>query len=99
MKKNFSDNELAYIIDQSLILQCACPAQVSKLILEIRELYNYQINCANDTSNEEQVHMNIASASETSHIKLEACLLEILKIEKWDMKTLKMPNYLKNQKL
>ena len=41
MKTRFSAVEVSKIIDQALIYQCACPAQVATTILELRDLFDY----------------------------------------------------------
>jgi hypothetical protein len=91
MKEQFTAAQVSRIIDQALIFQCACPAQVCRAIFELRELYEYQVNCANDTQNDKRVHNAIATATEKSHEAMEACLEQILGIEGWDKTTLTLP--------
>ena len=97
MKEKFNAAQISKVIDQSLIYQCACPAQVCRAIFELRELYEYQMNCANDSANDERVHSNIAMATEKAHAVMEECLSEILEIEGWDKVTLAMPEALKKK--
>jgi hypothetical protein len=97
MKEQFTAAQISRIIDQALIYQCACPAQVGRAIFEMRELYQYQMGCANNTSNDERVHVAIARATEESHKIMEACLREILEIEGWEMGSLALPESLKNK--
>ena len=97
MKEQFSAAQVSRIIDQSLIYQCACPAQVCRAIFELRELYEYQMNCANNTANDKRVHTAIAQATEKSHAVMEACLADILAIEGWDPQTLTLPESLKQK--
>ena len=52
MKEQFNPAQISKVIDQALVYQCACPAQVCRAIFELRELYDYQINCANDSVND-----------------------------------------------
>lgn len=97
MKERFSASQLSKVIDQALIYQCACPAQVCRAIFELRELYEYQVNCANDSFNDALVHNTIALATAKSLEGLEACLARILEIEGWDMSALNMPETLKKK--
>ena len=97
MKEQFEAAQIDKVIDQALVYQCACPAQVCKTIFELRELYEYQMNCANDTANDRQVHETIAEATSYAHEIMEACLTKILEIEGWDMANLAMPENLKKK--
>jgi hypothetical protein len=67
MQEEFNPSQISKVIDQALVYQCACPAQVCKTIFELRELYDYQQNCANDTANDKLVHDTIAKAAEEAH--------------------------------
>jgi len=91
MKTVFSDRQLSQIIDQSLIYQCACPAQVAKQLIGLRDLYSYQQNCLNQTDTDVAVHKTIAADAERAQAVLEECLQAVLELEKWDMQTLQMP--------
>ncbi len=97
MKEQFNASQISKVIDQSLIYQCACPAQVCRAIFELRELYEYQVNCANDTANDKLVHGTIALATEQAHVIMEACLTQVLEIEGWDKNSLAMPEALKKK--
>ena len=97
MKERFNASQVSKVIDQALVYQCACPAQVCRAIFELRELHQYQVNCANDSVNDEVVHNTIALATEKAHQILEDCLARILEIEGWDMATLNMPEGLKKK--
>ena len=88
---------MSKVIDQALVYQCACPAQVCRAIFELRELHEYQMNCANDSVNDELVHMTIAQATERAHELMEDCLTSILDIEGWDKTALTMPEALKKK--
>lgn len=77
--------------------QCACPAQVCRAIFELRELYDYQRRCGEDTANDRAVHESIALATARSHEAMEACLAEVLKLEGWDLATLQMPEALQKK--
>ena len=91
MKTKFSDQQLSFILDQSLIYQCSCPAQVAKHLIEMRDLYAYQQNCLNQTETDTAVHERIAAGAGSAHGVLEECLEAVLILENWDMKTLLMP--------
>lgn len=97
MKEQFNPSQLSRVIDQALIYQCACPAQLCRALFELRELYDYQVNCINNTVNDEQVHTTIARATEEAHEILEECLKKILLIEGWDKITFAMPEVLKSR--
>lgn len=97
MKEQFNPSQISKVIDQSLVYQCACPAQVCRAIFELRELHEYQMNCANDSVNDERVHKTIAEATEQAHQLMEDCLKQILEIEGWDQVSLVMPESLKRK--
>jgi hypothetical protein len=90
-EKRFSNDQLVRIMDEAAVYLCACPAQVCKQILGLRELYAYQQNCLLDGNADQQVHTLIAASAVEAHRGLEECLAEIIRIEGWDMQTLKMP--------
>ena len=95
MKENFDPYQISKVLDQSLVYQCACPAQVCRAIFELRDLYRYQMDCINDSDNDRLVHQAIADAAEKSHALMEECLTRVLDIEGWDVATLVMPEALK----
>lgn len=97
MKEQFHPSQISKVIDQSLVYQCACPAQVCRTIFELRELYEYQMNCVNDTANDQRVHSTIAAAAEKAHALMEECLQQILEIEGWNTETFAMPDSLKKK--
>jgi hypothetical protein len=91
LKTQFSDTQLSHILDQSLIYQCACPAQVAKHIIGLRDLFAYQESCLNQTDTDAFVHQRIAADAQRAHAALEECLHAVLVLEKWDLQTLTMP--------
>ncbi len=91
MQETFDSAQVSKVIDQALMYQCACPAQVCRAIFELRELHQFQMNCADDTANDRIVHETIAGAAEQAHQLMELCLEKILEIEGWDRATLTMP--------
>lgn len=97
MKLNlrFSEEQISQILDQALVYQCACPAQVCRAILGLRELHQYQEDCLNRTETDTKVHQSIGKSASESHDVMEACLEQILELEGWDMSTLKMPESLR----
>ena len=97
MKTLFDEHALARIIEQSLVYQCACPAQVSRAVLELRDLHRYQLNCANESTNDRLVHETIAQAALDAHARLETCLTQVLELEGWDLDTMTMPDTLKKR--
>ena len=97
MKEKYNASQVSKVIDQALVYQCACPAQVCRAIFELRELHEYQMNCASDSANDELVHKTIAQATEKAHELMEDCLTSILDIEGWDKGSLTMPEALKKK--
>lgn len=91
MNTRFTDEALSRVIDQSLIFQCACPAQVAKHILGLRDLHAYQRECLGATDTDAAVHRRIAADAEAAHGLLEGCLRAVLALEGWDLETLEMP--------
>ena len=91
LNKQFSEAQLARILEQSVIYACACPAQVCKTIFQNRELFAYQRSCLNSTHTDAAVHQTIAECIRRTHAVLEICLEDVLKLEGWDMVTLDMP--------
>lgn len=97
MHEQYNPTQISKVIDQALVYQCACPAQVCRAIFELRELYDYQMNCANDTTNDRLVHETIAAAAVQAHELMEQCLGKILEIEGWDPTSLVMPESLRKK--
>lgn len=95
LEKKFDDNMLKKIIDASMIYMCACPAQVAKVILDIRELYLYEQNCLSSGPLNAEVHELIAQSVIENHLRMEKTLDRILTIEGWDRNTLEMPDGLR----
>ena len=97
MKQQFEPSQISKLIDQSLVYQCACPAQVGKAIFELRDLYRYQMECLIDSDNDVQIHRAIAEATEKSHALMEACLARVLQIEGWNLATFELPPQIKRK--
>ena len=97
MKQQFSASQVSKVINQALMYQCACPAQVCKSIFDLRELFDYQMNCASDDINNALVHNTIAAAAEVSHEIMEECLKKILEIEGWDQTNFIMPESIRQK--
>ena len=91
----FESSQLAHIIEQAMICMCACPAQVAQEILSLRELYQYQQNCATLRREDLGVHTRIMESLLVAHAELERCLDEVLVVEGWDKDTLVMPEGLR----
>jgi hypothetical protein len=87
----FSNDQLHRITDQAMIYMCACPAQVVRQILNLRELFDYQRTCAVKDHLMMQAHAHIAESTARAHAELERCLDEVLDLEGWDRATLTMP--------
>ncbi len=94
LETKFALTDLETINEQAMFYMCACPAQVSAQITNLRNLFEYQSHCLNASSNDEvqtQVHQRIGQAVEQAHQILENCLDEVLRLENWDRNTLEMP--------
>jgi hypothetical protein len=94
MHKQYDALQISKIIDQALVYQCACPAQVCRTIFELRDLHEYQMTCMIDPKSDDRVHTKIAIVTEKTHAMMEECLTEILQIEGWNITTLSMPESL-----
>lgn len=96
---HFTDAQVEQIIEEGMIYMCACPAQVAQSIMVLRQLNNYQQTCLNEVSNDQRVHLRIAQAAMAAHALMEECMEDVLRIEKWDRETLKMPECLRRRQL
>lgn len=94
MNFRYSRESLVLIVEQAIIYQCACPAQICKAITQVRELHDYQRDCLTRTDTDRSVHERIAATCERNHAELEQCLADVLRLEGWDPVTLKMPDNL-----
>lgn len=94
MKQRYPRESLVRIIEQAMIYQCACPAQVCKALFQIRELHAYQLACCTRSDTDHAVHERIAAACERNHAELEQCLEDVLRLEGWELDTLTMPESL-----
>lgn len=99
MKERFPAEQVTRVLDQALVYQCACPAQVCRTIFELRELYDYQRACENTSAQDQAVHATIAEAAAQAHALMEACLARVLVLEGWDTDTLTMPDQLRARML
>ncbi len=88
---HFESRQVQAVIEEAMLYTCACPAQLGVEILRLRELYTYQQACITKGETMLEVHQRIAEAAREAHDILEACLSETLKLEGWDLITLKMP--------
>jgi hypothetical protein len=91
MEQRFKEEDLLKICDQAAIYDCACPAQLSRQLIELRSLFAYQQRCGRETSLDIAVHGKIAASVTQAHALLEQCLHEVLTLEGWSMTTLEMP--------
>lgn len=98
LQKNFSDQELAQIIEEGGIYMCACPAQVAVQLRSLRELFRYQTDCGIEPGNDQAVHQAIGMAAFEAHALMEVCLERILALEGWDRATLRMPEGLRRKR-
>ena len=91
MTQRFSQEILRKIVQQAMVYQCACPAQVCKAIGQVRELHAYQQDCLTRTDTDKAVHERIAATCARNHADLEQCLEDVLRLEGWDLTTFEMP--------
>ncbi|MBX3735307.1 MAG: hypothetical protein KF715_01340 [Candidatus Didemnitutus sp.] len=92
MQLRYPREALRKIIEQAMVYQCACPAQVCKAIGQMRELHKYQQECLIDQGADRSVHERIALAAAKAHAELEQCLADVLRLEGWNAETLEMPS-------
>lgn len=98
-REQFTDEELASVVEQGLIYMCACPAQVAEGVRKLRELYRYQWACLENPTNDLAVHRAIARSVTQAHQVLQDCLEEVIRLENWDRKTLQMPANLRQRQI
>ncbi len=91
LETRFTTKQLVSVLEQSIILSCACPAQVCRAINAQRSRFDYQLRCLDSKDTDAAVHRRIADATRATHAELETCLHDILVLEGWDMQTLVMP--------
>ncbi len=94
MNQRYPRESLVRIVEQAMVYQCACPAQVCKALFQIRDLHAYQVACASRNDTDRAVHERIAEACARNHAELEQCLEDVLRLEGWDPVTLTMPTTL-----
>jgi hypothetical protein len=100
LDSDFSSTELESVIDQAMIYQCACPAQVARLMLALREVHRYEAGCLQrQDAYLAQTHRLIAEATEKAHAIMEQCLQEVMQIEGWQREGLIMPDTLREHQL
>ncbi|WP_303786627.1 hypothetical protein [Azovibrio restrictus] len=97
--RSFSNEEVRHILEQVLVHQCACPSQLCRVILELRELARYERECLDRTATDVKVHYAIEKAAEQCEAIMNACLAEVLELEGWDPVTLTMPRHLQEHQL
>jgi hypothetical protein len=94
MNRKYSQEQLLSIMEQAMIYQCACPSLVTRVASDLQHLYDYQLECINNSDTDVEVHQAIAQATTEAYQTIEACLTKILALEGWDLATLQMPAYL-----
>jgi hypothetical protein len=99
MNIRYTKEQLSFIQEQAMIYQCACPAQVSILLLKMLDLYAYQANCLTQTDVDARVHERILRAVTEASPIIEQCLTDILNLEGWDLNTLEIPEFLQKRLL
>lgn len=95
LQARFSDNDLLNIVEEAAIYMCACPGQVAQEIRQLRHLIRYQRDCLSTGNTLTEVHERIAASACDAHQLMEDCLDQVLELEGWDRKTLKMPTGLR----
>ncbi|MFN3985869.1 MAG: hypothetical protein ACK4KV_10270 [Rhodocyclaceae bacterium] len=94
----FDRDDLERIADAGLIYQCACPAQVAGKLLQLRDFFDYQRECA-ASGDPLGVHSTIIASVVAAHDELERCLDKVLDIEGWDRSTYRMPPGLRSLRM
>ena len=87
----YSASDLTRILEQSIIYDCACPAQVCKELTGLRTLFAFQEKCLNATDTDRAVHQRIAQSVRDAHAVMETCLTDVLALEGWSPDNLTMP--------
>ncbi|MEH6461437.1 hypothetical protein [Chitinimonas sp. JJ19] len=96
LQEKYQDQQLEHMIDQAMIYQCACPAQVARLMLALREVHGYEQAClSRDDAPLRETHHLIAEATAQAHALLQACLDSVIELEGWDASHLTMPEGLR----
>lgn len=98
-RQSYSNEDVTRILEQVLLHQCACPSQLCRMVLGLRELLQYERDCLDHTSTDVQVHQTIAQAAGQCLEIMEACLGQVLELEGWDPLTLQMPAALQEHQL
>ncbi len=93
----FSQAQIESVLEDAAIYMCACPAQVCREILNLRNLYRYQQDCVAGTG-DPHVHGLIAAAVVAAHKGMEDCLAAVMEREGWDPVTLRMPDDLREKR-
>lgn len=97
MARQFSQDQLNNIMEQSMVSQCACPSLLTRLLSDTRYLHEYQKSCLDKNPSDQRVHAAIGRVTEVVASILEASLVEILTLEGWesdDQGEFKMPDRL-----
>lgn len=90
--------QLTRILEEAMIYQCACPAQVAQTLLQMRESFRYQHDCGEASGDTLGIHARIMRSLEAAHAELESCLLDVLTTEGWDLQTMTMPPGLRQRR-
>ena len=97
METKYSKAQLQRVRAQSIVYQCACPAQVSTMLSSLLSLYEYQESCIDKDDVDVQVHRRIADATAETYRIMEQCFTDVLQLEGWNLETLEMPELLRNR--
>jgi hypothetical protein len=90
----YTQAQIESILEDAAIYMCACPAQVCREILNLRNLYRYQQDCVAG-SGDPHVHGLIAAQTIAAHQAMEDCLASVMDYEGWDPVTFRMPDNLR----
>ena len=90
----FTQVQIETILEEAAVYMCACPAQVCREILNLRNLYRYQQECVAG-SGDPHVHGLIAAQTIAAHQAMEECLASVMAYEGWDPVTFRMPDNLR----
>ncbi|WP_269531101.1 hypothetical protein [Chitinimonas sp. BJYL2] len=94
----YDNATLEHIIDQATIYQCACPAQVARQMLTLRDVMAYEAQCLSRPDDAlAETHRLIAQAAADAHQIMETCLEKVIDIEGWDRSNFTMPPALRER--
>lgn len=87
----FTVTQLRQILEQSELEGCACPMELSGLLLKLIDLYIAQDDCVFSHGKDPDLHAGIARMVAHVAPQVEACLVAVLEAEGWNAASLERP--------